>query len=76
MTSRDQGLFAVMAVVAIVAVIVAAAAVAFALVRTQREHRRIVQLESQVQTLCQRRMVTGVKALRLGHVTVQTARGC
>ena len=76
MTSREQGFLAAVAVAAIVAVVVAAGVAAFAVVRTQRQQRRIDQLESQVRTLCARRVVTGVTVKQTGRFTVQTASGC
>ena len=56
------------------AVAVATAAASYTIVHRDRD--RIHSLQRQVAALCGRRVVTGLETKSLGHITVQTQRGC
>lgn len=69
------GLLVLAVSVAIVALLASVAGAAAGYVAIQRDHRRIDQLQRQVKTLCDRRVVTQVTPA-LSNFTVHTAQGC
>jgi hypothetical protein len=75
-TNRETKLVATCAAVAVAALIAAVAAVAVAIVLSQRDRERIRSLERQVDALCARTTVSGVRQGPDLRLRVTTARGC
>ena len=76
MSKGERALLAAGAAIAIAALLAALATIAVMLVNTHHDRTRIDALERQVNVLCTRLTVTGVKLSAVGHATVSTARGC
>jgi len=60
---------------AVVALLVAVGAAAAGYVIVQRDHKKIHELQGQVRSLCNRKVVTGVSP-SFTNFTVRTAKGC
>ncbi|HTR33003.1 MAG TPA: hypothetical protein VMH47_03915 [Gaiellaceae bacterium] len=73
--ARHTGLVVVSVSVAIVALLAAIAVAAGGYVLVHRDHTRIHELERQVNTLCNRRVVTGVNP-SITSFSIHTAKGC
>ena len=76
MSKGERGLLAAGFAIGLAGLLVALAAIALSLVDHHRDHQQIQTLEQQVQALCARQVVTGVKLNTQGHATVSTAKGC
>jgi hypothetical protein len=72
----ERALLAAGAAFGVAGLLAALATIAVMLVNTHHDRTRIDSLERQVNVLCTRLTVTGVKLTAQGRPTVSTARGC